>query len=380
MSGRKTCSSIFRALPIIIVILVAGCISGSGPGLLGTAGGGGSPGIYIEKFSSDQDTIFPSETTGINLKIGNGGEFEATNVKATIFGLGELSLYDSSATLDINSLDPADPATGTPADKREASWLVRAPTQDKISGTSGYKIGVRIDYSYGSDGWSEMLVTEKEQEMIKQQEGETAQTVGGTTSAPVETQAYAPKFLLYREVLNIENPVNARVDLVNKGGGTSFCEDGAGEKTLNHACKLTMKVPKAYLKVDEQVGSSALKLQVGGEEQEWWCCKAECDLDKDSDKEYVWKLSYDDDYLILTKEFNDPGLPEEGEYTLEDMQKSLELRGRGKYRSHVCWFTPVRENIGPEEKIPILANSIFGYSTKSELLLAVHGKEIESIR
>ena len=149
-------------LPLIIIVM--GCISTSLPfGARAT----GSPGLYIEKFTSDQETISPEETTGINLRISNGGEFVASDIEATLFGLGELDLYNSDNPQHPGDLDPADPATGTPADKRELMWIVQAPVEGKISGTSGYKIGVIVDYSYGSDGWAEMLVTEKYEEEIK---------------------------------------------------------------------------------------------------------------------------------------------------------------------------------------------------------------------
>lgn len=566
MSGKW----ISKIVLFLIPILILGCVS------LPTSGGGGTggaPGVFIESFNSDQPTIFPRETTGINLKISNGGEFVATDVKATIFGLGELNLYgaDSTPSKILVDLDPADPATGTPSDKRETFWLVRAPADfsGTKGGTSGYKVGVRVDYMYGSDGWTEMLVTQKEQEQIKVQEGEMTSTAGGITRAPVETQVYAPKFLLYREILEVDNPVNARVDLVNSGGGTPFCNDVYdGDKHLYYACGLDFTIPTDFLTLDETVGSiipvERISYQIDGglstgsmhtidlrfegnklildvdadskvtkslgttyklytdskpmrfgvgqsplmakvrniilsttagplvnletkasggncafgdsvgdarlsdielctgphfgelgagikyyhfnpsQEEDlafwrnsgpdiefdgpfilrlilsdiqntgWscvgkeptfglcvrkesdgdinitggivgipdtpqytiddiesgiWCCKADCDPDSESDREYLWRFKKEDKNIILTKSFNDALTSD-----------SLELRGKGKYRSHVCWFKPVRDNIGPEEKIPLLASSTFGYSTKSELLLAVHGEAIEGSR
>ena len=360
-------------LSLLLVLTIMGCVGDSLPAQTG----GGAPGIFVQEFASDQETIFPEEVTGINLKVSNGGEFVATHATATLFGLGELELntpLTHPVTQNIIDLDPADPATGSPPDQREVLWYVGAPRGMIGSrGTSGYKIGVRIDYMYGSDGWAEMLVTEKSREKIKAQEGEVTTTAGGITRAPVETQVYAPKFLLYYE---IDNSVNVRADLVNSGGGTSFCRDENGTKHLYYACDLQLTVPGDYLILDGTVGTVVGADRDVPENGDTWCCKPECvtnegEQNYESDKEYFWVYNKDvgTNVITLTKSFLDPRTKE-----------SLELRGRGKYRSHVCWFKPDRDYIGLEEKIPLLASSTFGYSSKSELLLAVHGKEITPTR
>ena len=354
---------------ILLILLVGGCIeqlTGAGGAVTGGISGNG---ITITKFYADKKDILADEVIGVHTQIANAGEYTARDVTITLFRLGELETIDNQPTRkEVPYLEPADPATNTPADKREASWLVRARDTRGITGTRGYNLGLRAEYRYGSDGWKEMLVTEREQSVVQAGEGGTPQTIGGITRAPVETQVFAPDFLMYDDV---ESLVNMRVDLVNVGGGTVFCEDGEGEKKLFHVCEIVVRIPSGYLEL-------AGKELTADDGTKVWCCKEGCkDEINPQDRDYYWQKVNDREgreptdakwEITLNKSFD---VSEDTE-----IPGTLELMGRGTYKNFVCWFNVNKENVGIQEKIPIRASSEYYYSTEKDLLVSVHGTAI----
>ena len=323
---------------MLALVLAAGCIDSvdmpfGGDGTTGKVTGSEYPGLLIEKFAPDQETLRGGESTEFNLVIANTGGAYARDIKAEIFRLGDLSVV-SDRSKALGDLAPPDESTGTPGQKREYSWQVKAP---QVQGTVSYNPGVRVSYKYSSEGWSDLLATKKEQAKV---EASMPVLRSGVTKAPVTVAVITPNKLLYEgEAGSI---VNIRVDVVNGASGIVYSTDELGEADMNKLTRLSMSVPEKYLEA------------VGQELNGYWCCSQECDsLDEDRQKELSWKLEEKDGLIVLTKEASE-----------EYVSDSLRLQ-RGKQKSFVCPFKVNTDAVGLEQIIPVQASGEYVYSIET---------------
>ncbi len=327
-------------IAVAVLVIASGCIdigdilpSSSGD-VTGKAVGSEYPGLLIERFKPDQETIYNGESTEFNLVIANTGGAYAKDIKAELFRLGDLTVV-STNPIDLGTLAPPDESTGTPGQKREYAWQVTAPSD--IKGTVSYNPGVRISYSYSSEGWSDLLATTKEQAKV---EASMPILRSGVTKAPVTIAVITPNKLLYEG--DEGSSVSIRVDVVNGASGIVYAGAGLGAEDMNKINSLSISVPSKYLELDETVG------QVNGE---YWCCSEECEsLDPDRKIELSWKKAEENGMITLTKTAADSS----------DISESLRLQ-RGKQKSFVCQFKVKPEVIGLEQIIPVQAFGDYTY-------------------
>ena len=318
--------------------------------LEGAATGSEYPGLLIRRFQPDQDTLRNGESTEFNLIIANTGGATAENINATIFRLGGLAVKSGAESKVLGSLMPLDESTGTPGQQREFAWEVTAPS---VTGSVGYNPGVRIEYDYSSEGWSDLLATKKEQAKV---EASMPSLRSGSTRAPVTLSVITPNALLYEGAAG--SIVNIRVDVVNGASGIVYSEQGFGASDMNKIRSLAIKVPSKYLKLDSAVGK-----EITIDSKQYWCCANNCDtLDTEMKKDLSWVRSTDTDgNIILKKEAVDTFI-----------NASLELR-RGLQKSFTCPFNVSSDAVGLEQIIPVQASSDYTYAIEAARQIVVVG-------
>jgi len=330
-------------------ISMPGLPGASGSPLEGAATGSEYPGLLIKRFQPDQDTLRNGESTEFNLVIENTGDAKAEDINATIFRLGDLTIPTGTESKILGSLTPPDESTGTPGQQREFAWKVTAPSI--VKGSVGYNPGVRLEYDYSSEGWSDLLATKKEQAKV---EASMPSLRSGVTKAPITVAVITPNALLYAGAAG--STVNIRVDVVNGASGIVYSKQGFGADDINKLKSLTIKVPAKYLKLDSDVG-----VQNGA----YWCCDKGCGdagFDSDTKKDLSWVNSIDSDGNIILKK----------EATDAFMGTSLELR-RGLQKSFVCPFRVDQDAVGLEQIIPVQASSTYTYVIEAARQIMVVG-------
>ena len=377
-------------LPLLLLVFLLGCAG------VQNIASSSVPGVRITKFYSDQEVLSPNERTDLTAQVTNEGGHRAQNVEATLFRLGEIELVDDEKkAYSFGELEPADPMSDTPAEKKEHVWSVRAPS-DTFK-REGYNLGVQLKYDYTSDGWADLVATTKEQAEVD------ASTTGrsGSSVGPIGVAVYAPPVLLYDDEKEEGKLATVRVDLQNMGAGHLSCSRGPDipvnegkederldEKKVNRVCSLELRVPEIFLDVDKSTGAfwsskellrqpDGVEVPSGTLERFMWYCKplplkantdavddakvAELLEDPDLIAEYVWELKREGGDIVLTKDISDI---DTGQYDV------LELM-RGKEKSFVCYFKIKTDAVGAEQVIPIRAEAKYTYATEAALMLQV---------
>lgn len=359
--------------------------------MLGCTGGGtniassSDPGVMVTQFYADQEVLRPGQMTEITAQVSNAGGHRAQNVEVTLFRMGELEISgdgDTSAkrSYSFGELEPADPASDTPAERKEHTWQIKAPSASMIHGRQGYNLGVQLTYDYTSDGWADLVVSKKEQAKVEGIEAGKA----GSSVGPIGVAAFAPPVLLYDG--EDSQHATVRIDLQNMGAGHASCSR-AKDKGVNRLCRVQLRVPELFLDIDATTGALYTESPVtGGVEIEleelqddkvigeggidhWYCKplpedaeeKEEIEEDESLVHEYLWEVERVGGDIILTKDISN--------YNHTD---SLELM-RGRERSLVCYFKVKEDAVGLQQVIPIRAEAKYTYASEAALMIQVEG-------
>jgi hypothetical protein len=233
MLGPEKCpgTKLLIAIPILIAILVSGCITPGGP----SAGG-----VEIVDFHPDFPEIYPGETVKFNLMVKNTGSVEATDVFAELLGLDEDWFggreqfpNEAECRYDGNffTLMPPRPEHGTGGETHVCTWNYGAP-EDIPRGTSiSYDATARVFYTYHTDVVKTVtLVSYNKMREIIQQGGSLVMDAVSQTSSPISiTASTRSPIRLSESQDSMTFPLEIGIE--NVGGGIA-CRVGACKKQL----------------------------------------------------------------------------------------------------------------------------------------------------
>jgi hypothetical protein len=241
----------FLALPVLAIILVSGCTTGS------TVSGNG---VIVKEFAPEFTEIYAGEPVTFRLLMQNQGSVNANNVHAELLGLDEdwcasqtggntcKSSAGNRAEMlpnepecqytgtNFNMLAP-DPTRGTSGGSHICTWTYNAPPIQK-GFTITYTPTVRVFYAYNS-GVVKLITFGSSNEL------RNIQDTGGKLPAETKSQTSSPIMLDIQTKGPIrfwqgENGVIVPVEITinNVGGGIACADPNSGK--IQGSCKSTV--------------------------------------------------------------------------------------------------------------------------------------------
>jgi hypothetical protein len=132
---------------LVGIVFLAGCIQL--PGGAPTAKAGVASGVIVKSFLPDVGEIYSGEPISFTLEVENVGESAATNVRATIYGLGDEWKDECSSkktqTVDTGTLERAIPEIKAPGGFGTVVWTCSSPT---VKVDTNYVAMARVTYTY----------------------------------------------------------------------------------------------------------------------------------------------------------------------------------------------------------------------------------------
>ncbi len=306
-----------RLLPVVLVLLVSGCVQTGGETKITGAG------LAVVDFSSSvEDVEGMGKTVRISMEVENQGGYTTGDVLACLIGSnfpGKISeqMWSSESPVCQSAkreLYAADPETGAPGGTARFRWILKSPWIPYPQERTDEFVG-RIFYRYKSQATAKVWVYSEEELRAAKQRGETFSETLETvaTPGPVEIS------------LSAKQPIRAddgyftlTVTLTNSGGGTVF-----DSKNFDFSSETPPKVSELNV-------------------------------------------------INLRFDYPESSLQDEG---CDDV---VELR-RGETRTISCGFTIKNpETITLKTSFPITVTADYGYYTDSRLEITVRGKKGET--
>lgn len=188
MSRSSQKSHLFLLLPIVAIVAISGCTTG-------TASGG--PGLVITSWEPELANLFSNDQVDFLLEVQNQGESRARNVVA------ELTNIDTSewgsfgfATIQMGDLIAFDPITNTPGETKTVQFQnLKAPVLTK--GTSFvYEPVVRVSYDYTTAAQKPITIVDADELIKIQQQGQALPAKPTTfTSGPLSVDIIMGNFV-----------------------------------------------------------------------------------------------------------------------------------------------------------------------------------------
>jgi hypothetical protein len=212
---KERCSKISLLLPIAIVVLIAGCI-GPGP-----SGGGGGPGIVIERFEPSLTNIESDEEVELRLGVRNIGDYNEAPAVAelTVIDPTTWNLY-GDIYRPLGTLLAPDPESGTAGGTKTAEWLLRAPRLSRGQ-TMTYYPAARVYYYYETKAIKPIWFVTSDELKTLIDTGQPLSTEPTTvTSGPLSVQILAGEYVKTPDWRDTKFQIQIKID--NVGGGHVF--------------------------------------------------------------------------------------------------------------------------------------------------------------
>ncbi len=232
--------SLSLVLPILVVILVSGCINTGNDQNTVSFGDG----VVILGWEPDFSSVESGEPVKLFLKIQNQGEVNADNVEADVIGIdpSKWGLYDSK--YDFGTLVAPDATTNTPGEVK-THYYTGMTAPDMPAGTSfTFEPIARVSYDYKTIAQKPITVVDADELRRIIQQGKTIPSkdtvyTAGPLSVEIRTGNYA-------KTQNVNDPFPVYISITNKHweDGGSVVSGGSYSATgLDYPVKVKVDMP-----------------------------------------------------------------------------------------------------------------------------------------
>jgi hypothetical protein len=214
---------------LILVFFVFGCVSQQQEQQKVVT----SNGVIITSFHSDVSSIFPEESTNLNMVFENVGDFEATDIVPSLVGQGEMQveLMESPET----SLRTDDYGT--------ALWKITAQKLEGFLSDIPITIQGVLYFKYSTITWVDVGIIPPSYP--------NPGVSNGTTSAPIAVSVTPSSSPL--RTYKTQNTLSINIYMENKGGGSTAYLEGTQENTAKsgYVEKISVRVPSDWAIIDD---------------------------------------------------------------------------------------------------------------------------------
>jgi hypothetical protein len=287
---------ILAAFPILAIIAISGCITG-------TTGGATGPGIVITKWEPDFSYLESGQLLTLDLDVQNQGGEEAVDVEAVLTGidLDEWDVESGSRTQeDMHDLSPANPEYNTQGETDTAQWVLEAPDlPEGIEQT--YNPQIRVYYEYKTTATKPILLVNENELRRLAQSGQSLQTQagqysGGPLSITVTTgsQIRAPE--------NRDPSFPITIVLENTGGGVILKKNSGrqdADQEDDYIVELSIELPSGLsMESDCSEFRSRGEVKLSGGRQRSITCDVEFNNPPDIAEQKTIQILAEYDYYI----------------------------------------------------------------------------------
>lgn len=232
-----------------LVVIASGCAHTAGNASSEAA----SSSVSIQNFSSFPQDVYNDQQVRLTLTLINHGDADAENVVARLFNVpfeGESGSnnnvwkLDGDRSLSFETLQAADEENNLPAREKNRYWTLTSP--DLGNGvTIPYQFMTRVYYRYSTRGTSSITLMDQQR---FREEGDTQRPSLDTTDGPIQMEIRTQSPIVFYPEDEGDRQTEMCVIVKNTGQGTPFLHseaynDGSYGVTENASNKVKLRIP-----------------------------------------------------------------------------------------------------------------------------------------